>query len=134
MASNADATAGTSKGWHDLEAVLDEELVARLMATYLALPTPVLHLTAAIGEVIGGGMLTRETLGMLTRGNTADVRPAAEALGWQPRSLAIALTAEPATEADRWHARLLPVRPALQLGLAAVWIGSGIVSAFLAPL
>src|SRR4051812_14490223 len=36
MASNADATAGRSKGWHDPEAVLAEEPVARLMATYLA--------------------------------------------------------------------------------------------------
>src|SRR3954465_11363801 len=39
MASNADATAGTSKGWHDLKAVLPEEPVARLMATYLAART-----------------------------------------------------------------------------------------------
>jgi uncharacterized protein YbjT (DUF2867 family) len=103
-------------------------------APFLPMPTPVLHFAAAIGGVIGGGMLTRETLGMLTRGNTADVRPAAEALGWQPRPLAAALTTEPATEADRWHAQLLPVRPALRLGLAAVWIGSGLVSAFVAPL
>src|SRR3954468_18819261 len=35
MASNADATAGTSKGWHDLKAVLAEEPGTRLMATYL---------------------------------------------------------------------------------------------------
>src|SRR5947209_17456623 len=35
MAPDADATAGTPKGWHDLEAVLAEEPVARLMATYL---------------------------------------------------------------------------------------------------
>jgi uncharacterized membrane protein YphA (DoxX/SURF4 family) len=71
---------------------------------------------------------------MLARGNTADVRPAAEALGWRPRPLAAALATEPATEADRWHAGLLPVRPVLRLGLAVVWIGSGIVSAFVAPL
>src|SRR5436309_318277 len=36
MALDADATAGTPKGWHDLEAVLAEEPVARLMAAYLA--------------------------------------------------------------------------------------------------
>src|SRR3954454_23026557 len=35
MAPNVDATAGTPKGWHDLDAVLAEEPVARLMATYL---------------------------------------------------------------------------------------------------
>src|SRR5690349_15868445 len=37
MAPDADATAGTPKGWHDLEAVLAEEPVATLLAAYLAL-------------------------------------------------------------------------------------------------
>src|SRR4051795_10501375 len=36
MAPDADATAGTPKGWHDLEAVLAEEPVATLLAAYLA--------------------------------------------------------------------------------------------------
>jgi uncharacterized protein YbjT (DUF2867 family)/uncharacterized membrane protein YphA (DoxX/SURF4 family) len=103
-------------------------------APFLPLPAPLLRLAAGAGGAIGSGMLTSETLGMLARGNTADVRPAAEALGWRPRPLAAALATEPATEADRWHAGLLPVRPVLRLGLAVVWIGSGIVSAFVAPL
>jgi uncharacterized protein YbjT (DUF2867 family) len=102
--------------------------------SFLPIPAPLLRLAARMGGAIGGGMLTRETLGMLARGNTADVRPVAEALGWRPRPLVVALAADPATEADRWHARLLPVRPALRLGLAMVWIGSGLVSAFIAPL
>src|SRR3954453_14968850 len=38
MAPDADATAGPPQGWHDLEAVLAEEPVARLLAAYLALP------------------------------------------------------------------------------------------------
>src|SRR3954470_13468816 len=38
MAPDADATAGPPQGWHDLEAVLAEEPVAALLATYLALP------------------------------------------------------------------------------------------------
>jgi nucleoside-diphosphate-sugar epimerase/uncharacterized membrane protein YphA (DoxX/SURF4 family) len=101
---------------------------------FLPLPAPLLRLAAEAGGAIGGGMLTRETLDMLARGNTADVRPAAEALGWRPRPLATALAAVPATEADRWHARLLPIRPALRLGLAVVWIGSGLISAFVTPL
>src|SRR3954466_10271032 len=36
MAPDADATAGPPQGWHDLEAVLAEEPVARLLAAYLA--------------------------------------------------------------------------------------------------
>jgi hypothetical protein len=71
---------------------------------------------------------------MLARGNAADARPLAGALRWRPRPPPEAFAADPATAADRWHARLLPVRPALRLGLAAMWIGSGLVSAFVAPL
>src|SRR3954466_16289848 len=36
MAPNADATAGASQGWHDLEAVLAKEPAATLLAAYLA--------------------------------------------------------------------------------------------------
>jgi len=35
MAPDVDATAGTPKGWHDLEAILAEGPVAALLATYL---------------------------------------------------------------------------------------------------
>ena len=35
MAPDADATAGASQGWHDLEAVLAEEPAATLLAAYL---------------------------------------------------------------------------------------------------
>src|SRR3954470_24564274 len=37
MAPDVDATAGTPKGWHDLEAILVEGPVAALLATYLGL-------------------------------------------------------------------------------------------------
>src|SRR3954454_11008190 len=37
MAPDADATAGASQGWHDLEAVLVEEPAATLLAAYLAI-------------------------------------------------------------------------------------------------
>src|SRR5918993_5262168 len=40
MAPDVDATAGTPKGWHNLEAVLAEGPVAALLATYLGLPRP----------------------------------------------------------------------------------------------
>src|SRR3954447_24391204 len=41
MAPNADATAGASQGWHDLEAVLAEEPAATLLPAYLV-PRPAL--------------------------------------------------------------------------------------------
>src|SRR4051812_16125974 len=40
MAPDADATAGASQGWHDLEAVLAEEPAATLLAAYLAAAVP----------------------------------------------------------------------------------------------
>src|SRR4051794_19017107 len=40
MAPDADATAGPPQGWHDLEAVLAEEPVARLLAAYLEQSSP----------------------------------------------------------------------------------------------
>jgi hypothetical protein len=36
MAPDVDATAGTPKGWDDLEAILAEEPAATLLAAYLA--------------------------------------------------------------------------------------------------
>src|SRR5215213_7897074 len=40
MAPDVDATAGTPKGWHDLEAILAEGPVAALLATYLVVAGP----------------------------------------------------------------------------------------------
>src|SRR6476659_2542198 len=60
MAPDADATAGASQGWHDLEAVLAEEPAATLLAAYLGRPEP------------GGA--------------TPPVRPAPRPSGWRSRS------------------------------------------------
>lgn len=102
-------------------------------ARFLSVPELFLRLGARLGGVLPGASLTSESLGMLARGNVADVRSLAETLGWAPRPLDRALAAEPASEADVWHASLMPVRPLLRWGLAIVWIGSGFVSAFLTP-
>src|SRR4051794_37864295 len=57
MAPDVDATAGTPKGWHDLEAILAEGPVAALLATYLASasmstgsPSASGRMSAALGE------------------------------------------------------------------------------------
>ncbi len=70
---------------------------------------------------------------MLARGNTANAEPLTAALGWTPRQLTEALATEPATEADRWMARVLPLRPLLRAALFAVWFGSGAASLAIAP-
>lgn len=100
---------------------------------FVVLPEPLLRFGARLGDVVPGASLSSESLGMLERGNVADVRPLAEILGWTPRPLALALAAEPSSQADLWHASLMPVRPLLRWGLALVWIGSGVVSAFVTP-
>ncbi|ONG44592.1 hypothetical protein BKE38_28085, partial [Pseudoroseomonas deserti] len=72
----------------------------------IALPAPLLRLAARLGAVWPGASLTPETLAMLAAGSTGDPAPAEAALGWRARPLPLALAAEPAVAADRWHARL----------------------------
>ncbi len=87
---------------------------------------------------IGGhflfGALSKQSLDMLARGNTACVKPLQEALDWLPRPLSEAMAADPSTQADLWHARLYFFKPALRTGLALLWIITAIVSAFVYPI
>lgn len=98
-----------------------------------AMPTALLRLGARLGETLPGAMLTRDALRMLEAGNIADPAPVVAALGWAPRPLAEALAAEPACAADLFAARMLPVRSVLLTCLAAVWIGTGVVSLLVPP-
>ncbi len=93
------------------------------------LPHPALVVAGWAGERLPGAMLTGESLAMLQAGNTADAGPMQAALGWRARPLGAALAAEPATRADLWLARLMPVRPVLLGALCLVWVGTGVVSA-----
>jgi hypothetical protein len=100
---------------------------------FLSLPAAALRAGAALGDLVPGSSLTRESLAMLAAGNTADPAPLVAALGWHPRRLADALAAEPSFAADRLQARLLPVHHLILASLVAVWIGSGIASLLLTP-
>ncbi|MBV8588953.1 MAG: NAD(P)H-binding protein, partial [Acetobacteraceae bacterium] len=70
-------------------------------------PRPLLRSAARIGDYIPGATLNTETLGMLARGNTADIAPLEKTFARPSRPLAEALAIDPAFTADRWHARLL---------------------------
>lgn len=83
---------------------------------------------ARLAEWLGARMVTRETLGMLARGNSGDAAPMIAATGVYPRSLAGVLRERPAEQADRWHAGLYFLRPALRIALGLLWLFSGIVS------
>jgi hypothetical protein len=100
---------------------------------FVPVPEALLRLASAVGTHLPNASLTRETLALLSYGNTADPAPLATTLGWSPRHLADALAAEPSTPADVVAARMLPLKSLLLGSLAFVWIGSGIASFLVTP-
>ncbi len=103
-------------------------------AAFLPMPERVLRAAARAANFLPTGVLSADSLDMLARGNTASLAPLRQALHWQPSPLEEALAREPATEADLCHARLFFLRPALRIGLALIWIATGVVSAFVYPI
>jgi uncharacterized protein YbjT (DUF2867 family) len=77
--------------------------------------------------------LNKQSLLMLRQSNTADAEDFTRYLGHSPGSLEQALQATPASQAERWHARLYFMRPLLNISIALVWLWAGLVSAFLYP-
>jgi hypothetical protein len=88
---------------------------------------------AQLGGFLGSAAIDKEAVEMLQRGNTADVSPLVEACSFTPRSINEVLAETPASDAERWHARLYFLVPLLRLSLALLWIFTGIVSALLYP-
>ncbi len=100
----------------------------------LPIPYGLSLLAARLGGFLGGAPLTPETIRMLQRGNTAHVHDFIRCFGFTPRSLQAALWAEPARQAEQWHAGLFFLPLLLRLSLALTWILAGIFSAFVYPL
>ncbi len=94
----------------------------------------ILRACVPLGRLFSFDALSKDSLIMLKRGNTAPVAPMIDALNWTPREIGAALASEPCTEAALWHARLFFLRPALRIGLALLWIVTAILSAFVYPL
>ncbi len=89
-------------------------------------------LAAGAGGRLGSPLLNGDTMQMLERGNTADVGPTARCLGRPPRAVGAFLP--PHERATALTAARLPTALALLRGsLAAVWIGTAIVSSGLYP-
>ncbi len=103
-------------------------------AGVLTVPEWFLRGASALGGHFFFGALSRQSLDMLERGNTACVTPLKEALQWLPRPLSEAMAADPSTQADLWHARLYFFKPALRTGLGLLWIATAIISGFVYPL
>jgi uncharacterized protein YbjT (DUF2867 family) len=112
-------------------ALLADYLGRRLKPVSISGPSlnALLPLTVLLDEPV----LTRQSLAMLQRGNTADAAGFAAFLGRRPVGLEQFLRATPVSQAERWHARLYFLRPLLTLSIALVWLWTGWISAFVYP-
>lgn len=122
------------------ETVTVRELLVRLRAwlgfapaPVLRIPTPLVRLAVTIGQRLGGGPFSRTALDQMAFGNAGTSDAFTRATGFAPMGLTAILAAHPSGVADRWHARLYPVRPLLRVVLALVWIVSGVVGFFADP-
>lgn len=86
-----------------------------------------------LAGLLGDTPLSADAVQMLRRGNTGDVSTLRDTLHITPRSLATALREQPAEQADRWHARLYPLKPVLRITLGLLWLMTGCVSLGLYP-
>lgn len=102
-------------------------------APMLPVPRAVIAAAAAIGEKVGLGAVTPESLAMLEAGNTADVGPFVSACGFAPAPLSRALARTPAIAADLRDARVAPLASLLRVLLALVWLAGGLVPLALTP-
>lgn len=99
-------------------------------ARFVLVPRPLAKLGAALAETFGCGPLGLTMWHLLERGQALTAQDMAQnqvALGYTPAPLAEVLARTPAYSADRWHARLHFLAPALRVVLALSWIASGCI-------
>ncbi len=96
-------------------------------ARFVDIPMPLVRLAAGIGTLARRGLLDRETLGMLVRGNVADASAMTRLLGRQPRPVEQFIARQDAP-AVCTMAKLQWLLPPLRWSIAIVWIMTGIVS------
>jgi uncharacterized protein YbjT (DUF2867 family) len=101
-------------------------------AKALPVPMPLVRVAARLGDILGTGPLNSTSIEQVIHGNAGDPAPFTTATRIQPRRMADAFMARPATAQDLWHARLYLLRPLLRFGLAMFWIWTGVVVLFLA--
>jgi uncharacterized protein YbjT (DUF2867 family) len=96
----------------------------------LPVPARVAGWLARCGRWLPGGLLDPDALRMLDRGSTADPGPTLRLLGRPARTIA-SFIVEP--RAERARAKLDTLLPPLRWSIAAVWIATAAVSAFVYP-
>nr|WP_250890028.1 SDR family oxidoreductase [Sphingobium nicotianae] len=90
----------------------------------LPVPMPVMHGLARLGDLLGSGPISSNSLEQMVAGNAGDGEAFARAIGFAPRSLGDALRDHPAQVQDRWHARLYFLAPLLRVMLLMMWLAS----------
>ena len=93
-------------------------------------PMGIVRLMARIGDILRSDFVNTDTVSMLCRGNTADPSSFAAASGLTPRSLSHALPMGGSGRPEFMAACLTILQPLLVVSIAAVWIGSGLVTLF----
>ncbi|MBX2853452.1 MAG: NAD(P)H-binding protein [Rhodobacteraceae bacterium] len=83
---------------------------------------------AKAGDWLSLSPLCTASLSQLETTTSANQSERLEEIRFRPRAMSDALPARPAGAQDRWHARLYLWRPALRLGLALMWIFSGVLA------
>jgi uncharacterized protein YbjT (DUF2867 family) len=101
--------------------------LGRPPARPLPIPFPLVRLLCRLGDIVGRGPLSSNALAQLEYGNAGQDTGFAEAIGFQPASLARRLQARPAQTQDLWHARLYLLRPVVRAVLVLLWALSGLL-------
>ena len=99
-------------------------------ARFLPMPTPLMRAFGCIGDLMGDGPITSNSLAQMIAGNAGDSAVFTDAIGFTPRSLGSALRDRPAQVQDRWHAGLFFLAPALKGVLVLMWLVSAWLGLF----
>lgn len=102
-------------------------------ARFVSIPYRLALLAGYFGGFLGNAPMTKESIQMLRRGNTADATHFIRQFGFIPISFEESLKRTPSQQADCWHARLYFLKPLLRLSIAFLWCYTGVVSAFVFP-
>lgn len=93
-------------------------------ARFVSVPMPLMRLFGRVGDRLGSGPISSNSLAQLVAGNAGDSEAFEAAIGFRPRGFAEALRDRPAQVQDRWHARLFFLAPAITAALVLLWIAS----------
>ncbi len=99
---------------------------------FFSVPDWLVRFAARVGDALPGSLLNSETWGMLKRGNTGDAQALQTLVQRELRSPDGFIASDRRSD-TRVAAQLNWLLPILRLSIAAVWIGTGVVSLGLYP-